>query len=266
MARQSTKPSFASIQAEFADPAYHVRKEAIKRLMRYHRKQAIEPLLAMLQDGRGEVRAAAVQAIGKLKDVRALTPVLDLLTDKHANVRAQAARTLGMFGERSVVPSLAALLTDAHSTICAYAARSLGNLRDPSSLPALLAYLEHARGNGDATELYHAIRAVGDFDAVEPLLTLYGRSLTSHRIIAEILSKHEGSTPLLLAEVLLDQTRPETACACAAHVFAFKPHPEFAPMLKAALTDDYRMVREYAAQALAQLPAFHASEIDTGVR
>lgn len=266
MARQSTKPSFASLQAELTDSDYHVRKEAIKRLMRYYRKHAFEPLLAMLQDGRGEVRAAAVQAIGKLKDARALTPVLDLLTDKHTNVRAQAARTLGAFGERSVVPSLVALLTDPHTTICAYAARSLGNLRDHSSLPALLTYLERARGNGDTTELYHAIRAVGDFGAIEPLLTLYRNSLTSRRIIAEILSKHEGPTPLFLAEVLVDQTRPETARACAAHVFALKPHPEFAPMLKAALTDDYRMVRAYAAQALAQLPDFHASEINASVR
>lgn len=266
MARQTTKPSWETLQAEFADPDYEVRKEAIKHLMRYYRKHAFEPLLAMLQDGRGEVRAAAVQALGKLKDARALIPVLDLLTDKHNNVRAQAARTLGMFGERSVVPSLVALLTDPHATICAYAARSLGNLRDPSSLPALLAYLERARGNGDTTELYHALRAVGDFGEVEPLLAVYGRSLASQRMIAEILSKQEGPTPLFLAEVLTDQTRPETARACAAHVFALKSHPEFAPMLKAALTDDYRMVRAYAAQALAQLPDSHASEIGTGVR
>jgi hypothetical protein len=44
-------------------------------------------------------------------------------------------------------------------------------------------------------------------------------------------------------------------------MFAPKPLPEFAAMLKAALADDYRMVRAYAAQALAQLDASHAIEL-----
>src|SRR5579885_2625571 len=91
------KPTFASLQAELSDADYKVRKAAIRKLMRSrsYRSLALEPLLALLHDPRGDVRTKAVQALGRLGDPRALKPLRARLTDKNALVRAQVASALG---------------------------------------------------------------------------------------------------------------------------------------------------------------------------
>jgi HEAT repeat protein len=258
MARQSTRPPLETIQAELADPDYRVRKGAIKRLMRYHRKQACEPLLELLKDGRGDVRAKAVQALAKLKDQSAFVPVLGLLADKNASVRAQVALALGEFGNSSVVPQLMDLLNAPQARVCACAARSLGKLRAPCSLPALLAYLERTRRTGDKDELYHAVRALGDFGSpavVEPLLALRERSASHpvHWMVVDVLRRAGEQIRPLLAQILIDQARPVHVRACVAQALDRPSCPEYLPSLLIALTDEHPVIREKAANALVHI-------------
>lgn len=252
MARQSTKPTLEAIQIELADADYKVRKEAIRKLMRYQRALAVEPLLALLGDGRSDVRAKAVEALGRLKDTRAVVPMLGLLKDKSASVRAKVAGTLGSFGERSVVRPLNALLNDPNTRIRQGAARSLGQLRDPSSLPLLLNYLKDAEDE----EFYYLARAIGDFDnpgLIEPLLAECGRAGWAQGAVANALSRLSESSIPALTKILLDQTRPPEERSCVVSALGIQPRQGTEQALIQALEDGDANVRHLAAWALGQL-------------
>ncbi|HEX7735871.1 MAG TPA: HEAT repeat domain-containing protein [Ktedonobacteraceae bacterium] len=263
MARQSTKPTLEALQVELADADYKVRKEAIRKLIRYQRALAVEPLLILLEDGRSAVRAKAVEALGRLRDTRAVVPLLGLLKDKSASVRAKVAGTLGNFGERGVVRPLQDLLNDPNPRIRQAAARSLGQLRDPGSLPLLLTYLKQA----EEEEFYYLARAVGNFDVsgvIEPLLAMCERTGWAQEAIVEALSRlGESLTPALI-EILLDQTRPPAERVCVARVLGKKPRRGIVQPLISVLGDRSADVRQFAAWSLGQLkdpaaidPLFH---------
>lgn len=261
MAHQSTKPTLAELQAELADADYKVRKEAIKRIMRYHKQKAVEPLLLILTDRRADIRAKAVEALGKLKDTRALVPLLGLLADKHMTVRVQVVRALGNFQDRSVIRPLQDLLRDPEARLRQAAATSLGQLGMASALPALLDYLECCWLN--AAELFSAARAVCKFDSpgvIPPLLALCKRADFVQGVIAEALSYlGETSTPVLL-EILVDREQfPEVRC-CVAQALARKPRPASLQPLLQAIGDGEARLRELTAQALGTLGEAAASE------
>lgn len=219
--------------------------------MRYQRAQAVEPLLALLEDARSDVRAKAVDALGRLKDTRAVLPLLGRLKDKSASVRAKVAGALGNFGDRGVVRPLQELLNDPNARIRSAAARSLGQLRDPGSLPLLLSYLKKAEDE----EFYYLARAVGSFDVpgvIEPLLAMCEPSGWKRSAIAEALARlGEGATPALI-EIMRDATRPTAARACIAIALGNKPRQGTLQALIAALNDSDPDVRYYAAWALSK--------------
>lgn len=253
MARQSTKPPLETLQAELADPDYKVRKEGIKRLMRYQRARAYEPLLTLLGDARSDVRVKAVEALGQLKDQRALEPLLALLIEKQVSVRAQAAKALGHLNDRRAVPDLLKLLKGPRQVSRA-AARSLGQLRDPLALPALLAYLPEA----GAEDLYGLVDAVSAFDlptVVEPLLALCllydDRDI--QELIAIALSKLSASSLPVLMGILSDQRRPADIRQCVALSCCQQPRAGSTQTLIKALDDSDVRVRRLAARALCRL-------------
>ncbi|HEU5378554.1 MAG TPA: HEAT repeat domain-containing protein [Ktedonobacteraceae bacterium] len=248
------KPTFLSLQDELANDDYKVRKEAIRKLMRYYRPQALEPLLILLHDKRGDVRNKAVQALGRLADPRAFQSLQALLVDKNANVRARVIRALGNFGDRSIVPVLLNLLNDQQSRIRQAAARSLGKLKDRRATVPLLAYL----ANAEPEEYYNVILALCDLDnpgVVEPLLAWVDRhtDLDAPSIVAEGLSRMGEAVIDSLLSILADTTRTSKVRMCAVQALGNRPRPEFAQPLIAALNDSGARVRQYAAQALGVL-------------
>ena len=60
--------------------------------------QAVEPLIATLQDSDSNVRSAAAETLGKIGDARAVEPLIATLRDSHSNVRSAAAGALGLIG------------------------------------------------------------------------------------------------------------------------------------------------------------------------
>ncbi|HEY0755530.1 MAG TPA: HEAT repeat domain-containing protein [Ktedonobacteraceae bacterium] len=252
MTRLSTKPTFASIQAELADPDYKVRKVAIKKLMRYQRPYALEPLLGLLGDARGDVRSKVVEALGRLADKRALVPLLGLLNDKNMSVRAKVAGALGNFGERSAVQPLHDLFNDSQPLVRRAVARSLGRLRDPGSLPLLLAYLEKA----DDADIHYVVLTLGDFDmpcVIEPLLALCEHAQWVQGTVASALSKlGESATPTLV-EIMLDQERTPMVRSCVALACGIKWRSGVVQPLIAVLADRAATVRQFAARSLGSL-------------
>ncbi|MGH2507623.1 MAG: HEAT repeat domain-containing protein [Ktedonobacteraceae bacterium] len=254
MPRKSTKPTFEAIQVELVDPNYRIRKNAVSRMARYYRVEAVEPLLNALQDGRGDVRARIVQVLTRLHDPRAFAPMQGLLADKHLGTRMQVVRALGIFGDLSVVPLLIDLLADPKSQIRQAAARSLGKLRDSRALPLLLAYLAHV----ERDELSHITLALSDFDdacVIEPLLTLLERRefMDLGGIIAEALGRMGDQAASHLLEVLADPSRTPNVRACVVLALGKQPRPAFLQPLLAVLGSSDCRVREYAAQALGVL-------------
>ena len=250
------KSTFASLQAELTDADYKVRKAAIKKLMRSrsYRLQALEPLLVLLHDPRGDVRNKAVQALGRLGDPRALKPLMAQLSDKNAQVRAQVARALGNLGNQSAVQPLIGLLGDDRSRVRQAAARALGRLKDPRALTPLLAYLAKA-GDQEIFDVAYALGELGDLCVVEPLLALLDRldGLRLKWAVADALGRiGEPVVPVLL-EVLADPTRNPPARVCAVQTLVYFPRPELLQPLIAALSDSEAGVRLHAAQGLGAL-------------
>lgn len=254
MPRTSTKPTFEALQAELADSDHKIRKNAITRIARYYRAQAVEPLLGALQDGRGPVRARAVQVLVRLNDPRAYQPIQGLLADKNTKVRVEVIRALGHFGDPTVVPMLIGLLADPKSEFRQAAARSLGQLKDPRGLPPLLAYLAKM----EYEEAYHITMALSDFDdvrVIEPLLTLLEHQDLAYlrTMVADALGRMGDQAMTYLLNVLADSAREPGIHACVVEALGKRPRPAFLQPLLAVLHHDNPWIREQAVQALGVL-------------
>ena len=249
MTYQGAALTFADIQRELADADHNVRKEAIRKLIRYQREVALQPLLELLQDARSDVRMRAVQALGQLKDKRALEPLQALLKDRSASVRVHVIGVLGSSGERNLAPELHYLLKDPGRRLRQAAARALGQLRNPVSLPPLLAYLPQAEN----AELIYLVPAICDFDLPEvimPLLALCEADRTRLGSIATGLARlGAGSTPLLLQLLADPQTSPITRQGMIISL-RLQPRQGSVPYLLQALEDSDADVRSYAVSTL----------------
>lgn len=97
-----------------ADPAVSEphRFEAVRLLGLSQDERAVEPLLALLDDGR--VRRRAVLALGRIGDARAFEPLVEQLTSaQHSTVRESSARALGQLADpRAVDPLITAAIGD----------------------------------------------------------------------------------------------------------------------------------------------------------
>lgn len=69
-------------------------------------REAVEPLIAALNDRQHPVRYAAIQALGKLGDTRAVESLIEALKDRRAWLVSAAARSLGELGDRRAVAPL----------------------------------------------------------------------------------------------------------------------------------------------------------------
>ncbi|MCZ7680178.1 MAG: HEAT repeat domain-containing protein [Sandaracinaceae bacterium] len=101
------------IQA-MADPAVSEphRFEAVRLLGLSRDERAVEPLLALLDDGR--IRRRAVLALGNVGDARAFEPlVAQLASAQHSTVRESSARALGQLADpRAIDPLITAAIRD----------------------------------------------------------------------------------------------------------------------------------------------------------
>jgi len=80
-------------------------------LLRYHGRQALEPLhAAMLTDPDRDVRSAAVSSLSRIAAAESVPFLVKALKDDSDGVRGSAARLLGDFGDASAMEPLAQVL------------------------------------------------------------------------------------------------------------------------------------------------------------
>jgi HEAT repeat protein len=89
-----------------------VRIAAAKFLGRSGRKEALEPLIACLEDKDKEVRGHAAQALGRLGDRKAMEPLKRVLKDDNEEVRTYAVKALGKIGGEDAVKTLIEVLSN----------------------------------------------------------------------------------------------------------------------------------------------------------
>ena len=107
------EPSLAQLVTILKNRFGDVRCWAVGKLKDLADVQAVEPLIACLQDNEPIVRAYTAQALGALKDARATEPLIECLKDEDQMVRRDAAYALYQLNDPSAVGPLIAALKDA---------------------------------------------------------------------------------------------------------------------------------------------------------
>jgi hypothetical protein len=142
---------------------------AITALAKAGNREAVEPLIGLLADGRARVRREAVAALTVIKDERALQPLIHRLEDDDTGVRQHAAFALGEAGSKEAAEALIAGLKSDDGdfqTICAYA---LGKIKDHRAVQPLIAALEATPYAKVKTHAAMALGEIGDRSSVQPL-------------------------------------------------------------------------------------------------
>ncbi len=94
------EPAVPCLVERLSDRDWQVRREAAEALGAAGDRQAVEPLLAVLNDRDGEwaVRTAAARSLGVLGDSKAVESLAAVLNDMNAHVRYAAVVALGRIG------------------------------------------------------------------------------------------------------------------------------------------------------------------------
>ena len=167
-----------------------LRRAAADALGELQDTQAVEPLLAAMDDSEVEVRQAAIKALGRIGDLRAVVPLLGALESKVMPLRSAAADALESiggdpavqarcaivkqdwprvesFGPQAVEPLIAAL-RDGEADTRRMAVEILGRVGDRKAVEPLCATLRDSHWAVRQAAV-RALAALGDSKAVEPL-------------------------------------------------------------------------------------------------
>jgi len=118
------------------DPA--VRSEAAIGLGQARSKEAVDALIASLNDPEETVRVNVIRALGDIGDTKAIDPIVPFVGDRQSAVRMAACQALGALRDARGVPALEKALYDQDESIRIVAARALGDLPGPESLEVLM--------------------------------------------------------------------------------------------------------------------------------
>jgi len=150
---------------------------------RFQTQSSVEELIKTLgEQEEAQVRRTAASLLGKVGGVQAVDVLVAALDDADEQVCAAAVASLGRIGDRRSVSPLCAMLKS-ECNLRQHAAEALGEIGDPRAVGALIGAL------GDARYVVRiaAIRAlgrIGDRRAIEPLVTVLGDCDSSIRRIA----------------------------------------------------------------------------------
>jgi HEAT repeat protein/protein-S-isoprenylcysteine O-methyltransferase Ste14 len=212
--------------------------------------RAAELATAIRQADTWHARAPLVAAL-EAEGEPALGSLLDLLGDPDPELRQIAARGLGRIGSERAVDPLLDSLADDDENVRHWSISALGEIGDPRAVETLLALLD-----GDAPPhrgaAADALGRIGSAAAVEPLIAVLDDPRPWVRAaVVEALGRL-GSARVVapLASLLADEGEDVHVRRAVATAFARIRSPDSKPALEAALSDDDREVRMYAAEAL----------------
>ncbi|MEH1929191.1 HEAT repeat domain-containing protein [Nostoc sp.] len=163
--KQAVEPLIAKLN----DADSNVRRTVAQALGEIKDARAVEPLIAKLNDTDSNVRRTVAQALGEIKDARAVEPLIAKLNDADSNVRRTVAQALGEIKDARAVEPLIAKLNDADSNVQQAVAQALGEIKDARTVEPLIAKLNDADSNVQQA-VAQALGEIKDARAVEPLI------------------------------------------------------------------------------------------------
>lgn len=132
----SKTPAVAYKDLVDSDPA--VRSDAAIRLGQARAKDAVDSLIAVLNDPEESVRVNVIRALGDIGDPKAVPAIIPSVGDPASGVKIAACQALGQFADPRALPAMEKALYDPDETIRIVAARMIGQIPGPESLDVLL--------------------------------------------------------------------------------------------------------------------------------
>jgi HEAT repeat protein len=234
------------------DEDAQVRENAVTVLGQVGDDRAIEPLAKVLKhDPVATVRWRAADALAALKEPEAIEPLLAALNDSDLGVRTHAAQALVDLGARTALPALLTLLREGTPQARGAAIAALQGLTDPSTVePLALAMRDPDPDVSRAAAA--ALGACGDARAVGPLSAVLidktSPEWLRYEAVKALGALGDPTAVPALSAVLQDSDEFLRKLAVTA-LGSFK-EPDAIAALKQALQDADEKVRERAAEAL----------------
>jgi HEAT repeat protein len=144
---------------ELVDEDPEVRVDAAQRLGEAKSPEAVDSLIAILDDPSEMVRVQAVRSLGQIGDARAIPAIQERAKDELHTVRLQVSMSLGEFRDPAAIPTLKSLLYDPDESTRLAAARSLGKIGTDEAITGLIdvALLDEAE-----MIRQHVVRVIGE--------------------------------------------------------------------------------------------------------
>ena len=120
----------------------NVRVSALEALGEIGNKQAIPPLITVLQNSDLLVEGSAAYALGEIGDYQAVEALITVLQHSDDNVRICAAEALGKIGSDRAIKSLMIALHDSDYNVRIYAAKALGKIGSDQVIKKLITALK----------------------------------------------------------------------------------------------------------------------------
>jgi protein-S-isoprenylcysteine O-methyltransferase Ste14 len=149
---------------------WHFRRPYVGALERIS-EQAVDPLIALLEDPDPSLRQIAASTLGRIGSPRAVDALIKSLKDKNSNVRWDAASALGKIRAEKAVGQLITMLKDESGPVFYQAATSLGRIGSLKALDPLIAALE-VPNYWSRKAVVTALGDLGSEEAVDPLLSI----------------------------------------------------------------------------------------------
>ncbi len=204
---------FTSFQLRSRDAA--TRRRAALNLGTPGKTSAVDPLVALLEDGDWTVREAAAQSLGRIGLASAAPALLAAIKQADrvsgqaggAAVRAACVRALGLLGG-DAVPAILAALPDRHARLREGAIEALGAIGGADAVAALTASLCDERSSVRRAAAAALVRTsgAGALSALEPVL-IHKDPTTRRSVVESLGSLKDGASLPALQRALGDRDR-----------------------------------------------------------
>ena len=144
---------------ELLDEDPLVRADAATRLGQARAPDAVESLLAVLDDPNEDVRVAAAIALGQIGDPVAVPELAAKIDDPLRTVRIATCQALAELGDPAAIEPLSKLLYDEDDKMRLVAARAIGQIKDPAAVDTLVRV---ALQDQDEMVRQHVIKVIGE--------------------------------------------------------------------------------------------------------
>ncbi|MBD3191564.1 MAG: hypothetical protein GF308_13025 [Candidatus Heimdallarchaeota archaeon] len=223
-------------------------------------KEAVEPLIAALENNDGEVREHAVDALGLIGDPCAIKPLIKRLKEDPEDwVRGQAADALGLIGDpQALEPLIETLRNDVGIGVSMKTAKALGRLKDPAAVDPLIDFLNQGQNDETRRAITFALGEIGDKKAADVFLELLENDTDPTVRYWSCLSlgfmKYKKATNVLL-DTLLEDSSPRVRKTAAISLGQINPKTKKAvkAILQAKTKDEDEEVQATAENILKKL-------------